>query len=145
MLDSVLVKTPEKVGALAAEQDAWLKDQLAHARQAGARHIVIFQHHPYFLKTADEVEGYYSLPQPRRADYLKLFHESGVKYIFAGHFHNNSPARDGDLDMVTSGPIGKPQGQGARSGMRVVIVRATGLEHRFYELSELPNSIDPSK
>ena len=55
---------------------------------AGVQHIVIFQHHPYFLKT---------------------------------------------------------QGQGARSGMRVVIVRPTGIQHRFYELSELPNSIDLSR
>ena len=145
VLDSSLVKTPDKVGALLAGQETWMKAQLASARQAGARHIVIFQHHPYFLKTADEVEGYYSLPQPRRADYLKLFHDSGVRHIFAGHFHNNSPARDGDLEMVTSGPVGKPQGAGARSGMRVVIVRPTSIEHRFYELSELPNSIDPSK
>lgn len=145
VLNSILVKTPDKVGALLTEQESWMKDQLGRARQAGARHIVIFQHHPYFLKTADEAEGYYSLPQPRRAEYLKLFHDAGVKYIFAGHFHNNSPARDGDLEMVTTGPVGKPQGPGARSGMRVVIVRPTGVEHRFYELSEIPNSIDLSK
>jgi len=142
VLNSVLVKTPEKVGALLGTQERWLNEQLARARQGGARHVVVFQHHPYFLKTADEAEGYYNLPQPRRAEYLTMFHDSGVKYVFAGHFHNNSPARDGELEMVTSGPVGKPQGPGARSGIRVVIVRPGGIEHRFYELSELPNSID---
>jgi len=142
VLNSVLVKTPEKVGALLGTQERWLNEQLARARQGGARHVVVFQHHPYFLKTADEAEGYYNLPQPRRAGYLTMFHDSGVKYVFAGHFHNNSPARDGELEMVTSGPVGKPQGPGARSGIRVVIVRPGGIEHRFYELSELPNSID---
>ena len=64
-----------------------------------------------------------------------------TKYIFAGHLHNNSPARDGDLEMVTTGPIGKPLGEGARSGMRVVIVKPEAIEHRFYELSEIPNAI----
>ena len=40
VLDSVLVKTPEKVGALAAEQDAWLKDCL-RTPVRGARHTAI--------------------------------------------------------------------------------------------------------
>jgi 3',5'-cyclic AMP phosphodiesterase CpdA len=145
VLDSSLVKAPEKAGALPAEQDAWMKAQLADARQAGARHIVIFQHHPYFLKAADEAEVYYNLPLARRSEYLKLFHDSGVKYIFAGHLHANSPAQDGDLQMVTTGPVGKPLGTGSRSGMRVVIVRPAGLTHQFYELGELPTSIDLSK
>jgi 3',5'-cyclic AMP phosphodiesterase CpdA len=145
VINSSLVKAPEKAGTLLAEQEAWMKDQLAHARQAGARHIVIFQHHPYFLKAADEVEGYFNLPLARRSDYLKLFHDAGVKYIFAGHLHNNSPARDGDLEMVTTGPIGKPLGQGSHSGMRVVMVKVTGITHQFYELGDLPTSIDLSK
>jgi 3',5'-cyclic AMP phosphodiesterase CpdA len=145
VINSSLVKAPEKAGALLAEQEAWMKDQVARGRQSGARHIVIFQHHPYFLKAADEVEGYYNLPLARRGDYLRLFRDAGVKYIFAGHFHNNSPAQDGDLAMVTSGPVGKPLGPGSRSGMRVVIVRPTGITHQFYELGDLPTSIDVSK
>lgn len=145
VINSSLVKAPDKAGALLAEQESWMKARLADARQAGARHIVIFQHHPYFLKAADEAEVYYNLPLARRAEYLKLFHDSGVKYIFAGHLHNNSPARDGDLEMVTTGPVGKPLGTGSRSGMRVVIVRPTGITHQFYELGDLPNSIDLSK
>jgi hypothetical protein len=140
-----LIKDSSQAATLFAEQDSWMKARLAEARQSGAQHLVIFQHHPYFLKTADEAEGYYNLPLARRADYLKLFHDAGVKYIFAGHFHNNSPARDDDLEMVTSGPVGKPQGQGARSGIRVVIVRPSGITHRFYELSELPSTVDLSK
>jgi hypothetical protein len=47
--------------------------------------------------------------------------------------------------MVTTGPIGKPLGTGSRSGMRVVIVRPAGITHQFYELGELPTSIDLSK
>jgi len=144
VLNSSLVKAPDKASALLAEQETWMKARLADARQSGARHIVIFQHHPYFLKAADEAEVYYNLPLARRAEYLKLFHEAGVKYIFAGHLHNNSPAQDGALAMVTTGPVGKPLGTGSRSGMRVVIVRPTGITHQFYELGDLPTSVNLS-
>ena len=145
VLNSSLIKDPEKTRALLAEQETWMKARLADARQAGARHVVIFQHHPYFLKAADEVEGYYNLPLARRTEYLQLFRDAGVRYIFAGHLHNNSPARDGDLEMVTTGPVGKPLGQGSQSGMRIVIVRPSGITHQFYELGNLPTSVDLSK
>jgi 3',5'-cyclic AMP phosphodiesterase CpdA len=145
VLDSTIMSAPEKVPELYAEQDRWLKTELAKARGAGTAHIVLFQHHPWFLKDAAEPDGYYNIKLPRRSEHLALLHEFGVTYVFAGHYHNNSPARDGDLEMITSGPVGKPQGQGARSGIRVAIVRAGGIEHRFYEFSEIPNAISLSK
>ena len=43
--------------------------------------------------------------------------------------------------MVTSGPVGKPLGEG-RSGLRVVIVRDDRLEHHFYDLSVLPTKVE---
>lgn len=141
VIDSAIMSAPDRVPALYAEQDQWLRGELARARTAGAAHIVIFQHHPWFLRDAVEPDGYYNIPLARRADLLGLLHASGVRYVFAGHYHNNSPARDGDLEMITSGPVGKPQGAGARSGIRVAIVRGTGIEHRFYDLSEVPNKI----
>ena len=44
--------------------------------------------------------------------------------------------------MVTTGAVGKPLGND-RSGLRVVIVRETGLEHCYYDLGALPNRIVP--
>jgi hypothetical protein len=35
-----------------------------------------------------------------------------------------------------------PLGEGSQSGLRVVIVRDSGLTHRYYQLGELPNQID---
>lgn len=52
--------------------------------------------------------------------------------------------RDGSLENITSGPVGKPLG-GAKSGIRVAIVRADQIEHRYYELSELPVKIETDK
>jgi hypothetical protein len=105
---------------------------------------VIFQHHPWFLKTADEPDQYFNIPLVRRERYLSLFRGSGVKHLFSGHYHRNAIAQDGDLEAVTTGPVGMPQG-GDNSGMRVVIVRDDRMEHRYYHFGEIPNRIDLKK
>ena len=110
----------------------------------GARHIVVFQHHPWFLSDANEPDQYFNIPRERRARYLALFREFGVRHLVSGHYHRNALARDGDLEMITTGPVGKPLGD-AKSGMRIAIVRDGGIEHRYYELGELPDRVDVSK
>ena len=40
----------------------------------------------------------------------------------AGHYHRNAEGRAGAMEMITTGPVGKPLGNGSQSGMRVVIV-----------------------
>ena len=34
-----------------------------------------------------------------------------MKHLFSGHYHRNALARDGDLEAVTTGPVGKPLGE----------------------------------
>jgi serine/threonine-protein phosphatase CPPED1 len=141
VLDSVVIHSPEQITNQLAEQECWLRTELEHARQSRAQHIVIFAHHPWFLNAAGEPDDYFNIPRERRAAYLTLFHEFGVKYLFSGHYHRNTVARDGDLEAVTTGPVGKPLGEG-KSGLRVVIVRDDHIEHRFYDFGDLPNRID---
>jgi hypothetical protein len=64
-----------------------------------------------------------------------------VRYLFCGHYHRNAEARDGTFENITSGPVGKPLG-GAKSGIRVAIVRPDQIEHRYFELGELPVKIE---
>jgi serine/threonine-protein phosphatase CPPED1 len=139
-IDSGLVHAPQKAQAAAAEQDQWLRAELARAKAEQPRHIVVFQHHPVFLKEATEADSYDVIPQVRRAPMIGLYREAGVRFVFGGHYHQNAVARDGDLKVVTTGPIGMPL-RGAKSGMRIVVVSDTGLEHRYYELGELPNKV----
>lgn len=141
VLNSSLIHTPDKAGAQLAEQDRWLRAALTEAKAQNPRHLVVFQHHPWFLKSAGEPDQYFNIPTPRRAAHLALFREFGVRYLFCGHYHRNAEARDGDLEAVTSGPVGKPLG-GAKSGIRVAIVRDDRIEHRYYELGDLPVRID---
>ena len=141
VLNSSVIHSPQKTTNEYAAQEQWLRTELERARADGAQHIVIFQHHPWFLKTADEADEYFNIPKVRRAPHLALFREFGVRYLFSGHYHRNAVAHDGDLEAVTTGPVGQPQG-GDKSGLRVVIVRDSGLEHRYYHFGELPTHID---
>lgn len=145
VLDSNLVQDPRNARDLAAAQEFWLKDELQQARKSGARHIAIFQHHPWFLKDVNEPDQYFNLPRERRTVYLALFHQFGVEAVFCGHYHRNLIARDGALEIVVSGALGRPLG-GSRSGIQIVIVRDGGIEHRFYDLGEIPTRVvlDPN-
>ncbi|MBL9187237.1 MAG: metallophosphoesterase [Opitutaceae bacterium] len=141
VLNSSVIHSPEKSAAQLAEQERWLRAELAKARAENPRHIVVFQHHPWFLQSAAEPDQYFNIPLARRAPHLALFREFGVRYLFCGHYHRNAEARDGDLEAVTSGPVGKPLG-GAKSGLRVAIVRDDRIEHRYHDLGDLPVRID---
>lgn len=141
VLNSSVIHSPDKSAAQLAAQDRWLRDALTRAKAENPRHIVVFQHHPWFLKSATEPDQYFNIPLARRAAHLALFREFGVRYLFCGHYHRNAEARDGELENITSGPVGKPLG-GAKSGIRVAIVRDDKIEHRYYELGELPTKIE---
>jgi 3',5'-cyclic AMP phosphodiesterase CpdA len=141
VLNSSLIHSPDKAPQLLAEQDQWLRTELQRAKDSGAQHIVIFQHHPWFLKSADEPDQYFNIPLARRAKLLALFREFGVRYLFCGHYHRNAEAADGPLNAITTGAVGKPL-DGSKSGFRVAIVRDDKIEHRFYDLGDLPTRID---
>jgi 3',5'-cyclic AMP phosphodiesterase CpdA len=138
VLNSGVISAPGNVQKAAAEQEVWLKAELAKARSTGARHIVVFQHHSWFLEKAEEPNQYFNIPLEQRRHYLDLLKGAGVRYIFAGHYHRNAYGRDGDLEMITSGPVGQPLGTDP-SGIRIVTVKDTGLEHRYYTLGNIPN------
>ena len=141
VLNSTVIHTPQFVTKELAEQERWLRAELAQAKAEGARHIVVFQHHPWFIASAAEADQYFNIPLARRAAYLALFRESGVRYLFCGHYHRNAEGRDGELHNITTGSVGKPLG-GSKSGLRLAIVRDAVIEHRFYELGELPTKVE---
>ena len=142
VLNSTLIHTPAKAAAVYDAQLTWLRTELARLKTGGAKHLVVFQHHPWFLENADEADQYFNIPIERRALHLSMFRDSGVKYLFSGHYHRNASGRAGDIEMTTTGPVGMPLGEGSQSGLRVVIVRDSGLTHRYYQLGELPNRIE---
>jgi 3',5'-cyclic AMP phosphodiesterase CpdA len=141
VLNSSVIHSPQQSAERLATQAAWLRAELAQARAEKPRHIVVFQHHPWFLQSAGEADQYFNIPIARRAEYMALFREFGVRYLFCGHYHRNAEARDGEIENVTSGPVGKPLG-GGKSGIRVAIVRDDRIDHVYHELCDLPVAID---
>ena len=68
---------------------------------------------------------------------MAILKEAGVKAVFAGHFHQNALARDGELEMITTTAVGTPLGQDP-SGFRIVRVTDGSVEHEFFAIAENP-------
>jgi predicted phosphodiesterase len=137
VLNSNLEKGAEKVPDEATKMEAWFRAELAKGKQSGAKHLIVFQHISLFLKDPKEKDEYFNVPTEARERYLKLMHEYGVHEVFAGHYHRNSEGRDGDLEMVTTGPVGMPL-DGAKSGIRIVTVTDAGVTHKYCDFGDLP-------
>ena len=140
VLDSTVIHRPEGVRREFEEQERWLESELTKAAASGATHIMVFQHHPYFLEDAGEKDEYGNIPLELRRRYLDLLRKHGVRYIFAGHNHKDARARDGDLEMGVCGPAGMPL-NGGRSGMLLVTVLGGAVEHRYIDFGALPASL----
>lgn len=140
VLNSNLEKGADKVPEEAAKMEAWFKTELEKAQRDGVKHLIVFQHISFFLTEPNEADQYFNIPRETRQRYLKLMHQYGVKQVFCGHYHRNAEGRDGDLDMVTTGPVGMPLG-GAKSGLRIVKVEGDSVTHKYYDFGELPDRL----
>jgi 3',5'-cyclic AMP phosphodiesterase CpdA len=137
VLDSSLYKAPVHAMEEAAKQQAWLEAELEKAHASDASQIVVFQHIPMFLERADEPEQYFNWPVETRKKMLELLHRYSVRYVFAGHYHRNSFGKDGDLQMITTGPASIPLGADP-SGARFVFLKDNGLESEYVGFGNFP-------
>lgn len=142
VVNSSLLKAPAKTAAEAAKMEAWLAAELAKAKADGMKNLIVFQHIPPFMKSVDETETYDSFPLGTRARYLKLLHEYGVKHLFAGHYHATVEARDGDLEIHITGPVGMPL-RGGKSGLRVVSVNGGAIWQQYFDFGSIPETLTP--
>jgi serine/threonine-protein phosphatase CPPED1 len=150
VLDSQLISNSSKALEEALQQKAWLKAALTEARGQNVRHIVVFQHIPWFLSSPTEETKYYSpiepinIHRPVRPYYLQLFHHFGVHYLIAGHYHRNARGTDGNIQMIINGPVGRPLGKDP-SGFGIVVVRESRLDYKYVPLTSIPARVDLSE
>ncbi len=82
-----------------------------------------------------------SSTRPRsRASSLEIFQRAGVRAVFAGHYHRNAHGWAGELEMITTGPVGMPLGDDP-SGFRIVRVGPHGLDHAYFGLESVPEHL----
>lgn len=113
------------------QQMDWLKTTLT--KQSTKVRKIIFTHHPFFITDIHEKDSYSNIPLAKRIEYMQLFKNNGVKFIFAGHYHNNAQAQHEGIQMITTSAVGKPLGN-AKSGFRVVTVYKDSISHKYVEL-----------
>ncbi len=137
VLNSSLFNDPTHVPHEADAQLAWLRAELARAESLGARNVLVFQHHSFFVADPDEPDDYFNLPLARRRELLAILKKAGAKAVFAGHFHKNALAWDGELEMITTSAVGTPLGNDP-PGFRIVRVIDGEIEHGYFAIAENP-------
>lgn len=118
----------------------FLRDDL-DAHSASSKHTIVFMHHPLFGTAADEPDdGIAIIPRERRMVILDLLRKHEASAVFSGHWHRNNYATDGDMLMVISGPVGFPVADDP-SGLRIVKVYDDRIEHEYFGMDDVPNSV----
>ncbi len=140
VLNSSLMKDPATAPDEAAAQEEWLQATLKKAQELKDKISVVFMHHSLFLNDPAESDEYFNFPAAERMRYVNLFRDHGVNYVFAGHYHRNAFGRAGKLEMVTTGPVGRPLGKDP-SGFRIVVVEGNSLQHNYYSLDSIPATV----
>lgn len=140
VLNSNYLHSPDSAPDKANEQADWLKRTLDSASNRSYTAKVVFMHHPLFIERADESDGYFNIPTTRRKAYLDVLKANGVNYIFAGHLHRNFFGKSDSLEMITTGPVGKPLGKDS-SGIRIVKVNGSKVSSHYYVLDSIPDKI----
>ncbi|WP_145169002.1 metallophosphoesterase [Rubripirellula lacrimiformis] len=143
VMNSSVLKDPSGAPGVYADQQAWLQQQLVAAKDAQAKHILVFQHHPLFLTQEDEPDEYFNIPLERRTPLLAQLKQAGVRAVFAGHYHRNAYGTAGAMEMITTGPVGRPLGKDP-SGLRIVVVNEAGIQHQYWGLDDVPAKVDLS-
>jgi 3',5'-cyclic AMP phosphodiesterase CpdA len=139
-LDTPLLFNWTEMPQALVEQALWLQGELAAATADPPTHLIVFQHHPWFVDEVDEPDGYFNLPRQHRRSVLDAFEHAGVRVVFSGHLHQNRTHRYGAVELVTSGTVC----DSAEPGLRVVKVYVDRIEHRFYTFDQVPQQIELS-
>lgn len=133
--DSSLVKD------LAQKQNEWLDTVLDSFKSKNYKHLVIFQHIPWFLKYAEEDNDYFNIEKEVRLKMLSKFYENGVRAIFCGHYHRNAGGKYKDMELIVTSAIGAQLGDD-KSGLRVVKVYEHSIQHQYYPIENIPQNIN---
>ncbi|GIY75737.1 hypothetical protein CDAR_451641 [Caerostris darwini] len=141
VLNSQYFKNSSMVKDLAKKHEKWLDKQLKEAKSGKYKHVVIFQHIPWFVRKAEERDMPHNLCSGIRTKMLNKFQEAKVKAIFCGHIHLNAGGFYKDLEVVVTSAIGCQLGMD-KSGFRVVKVEEDKLSHKYISIDDAPENLN---
>jgi 3',5'-cyclic AMP phosphodiesterase CpdA len=117
------------------QQTEWLAGTLDRSQSKSISNIFVFMHHPLYLKSPDEPDGYSNMPVAVRGALLDLFVKYEVRAVFSGHLHDNRINNYQGVDLITTNSITVPMGRDP-VGFRIVDVTPDGYKHRYYPIEE---------
>lgn len=144
-INSNIIHQGKNVPDETPRQRQWLEDDLQQADIDFPGHTIILMHHSLFLEKPDEDDDYFNIPNGPRQDYLELFEKHQIKTVLAGHLHKNSYGKAGQLEMITTAPVGLPLGSDP-SGLRIFTIYPERypndhIEHQYYGLDDVPTRV----
>jgi len=169
-LNSQYYREADEVLPLAQAHDEWASAAFCEAVERGARHVVVLSHVPPFISEEDEQAGWANWKHEPRRRLLGWASDAHAKLWLAGHYHGNAvgTSRSG-IEVVTTSScggvinwnlepsriatqpfpdfkkvVGSPPvvADARHSGMRIVRVTESGFTHRWFELAQVPPSLD---
>lgn len=140
VLNTQFYEDSSRCEELAAEQEAWLEQQLEVVRREKPKHAVVFQHIPFFLANPEEEKEYFNMAPALRQVMLDKFYDAGVRHVFCGHYHRNAGGFYKDLEEVVTSAVGAQLGE-CQQGFRLVRVLEDRLLHQYYALGTAPTHV----
>jgi len=160
VLNSQLLNNGLDAPEAQSAQAAWLSKELedmASGIGQQAKHAVVFQHIPWFVRDESEPsDGVFNFDPSVRMEWLSRMRAAHVSKVFCGHYHRNAGGytADGELEVVVTSAVGRQLSaeevatnkdlmdlSDTRSGMRIVSVGEESIDHKYYEFSELEVSL----
>jgi 3',5'-cyclic AMP phosphodiesterase CpdA len=133
VINSTVLTSPKTMADEAKAQLAFVEAEAIIASKQSDKRIILFSHHPLFVKSGNEPDNPWSIKKKYRKPLLEIAADLGIEANFAGHWHRNNYASENGIEVVTSGPVGYPLGDDP-SGFRVVGVNDSGIEHEYHSL-----------
>lgn len=169
-LNSQYYRDSTDVPALREAQDEWARGAFAEAIEHDAHHVVLLSHVPPFISDEDEQAGWANWQHEHRQRLLAMATQARVKIILCGHYHGNAVCHSkSGIEVVTSSScggvinwtldpsmiatqpfpdfkkvVGSPPvvADARHSGMRIVRVGDSKITHRWFELANVPPTLD---
>lgn len=129
------------VRELAQEHDAWIDDKLKEAVDGQYKHVIVFQHIPWFVSSLDEPEHMFNIAATERRRMLAKFSRAGIRAIFCGHYHRNGHGQYEQMEIIITSALGAQihlpddvANVGTSSGYRIVQVDEDSVHHRYVNI-----------